>query len=223
MQQNIRVFVGLDTSKMKISVALEGRQGEVRFLGDIENTPHAIRRLVNKLTGKYQKLLFCYEAGPTGYGLHRQITAFGHECSVIAPSLIPRRPGEHVKTNRRDALTLARLHRAGELTTIWVPDPGHEAIRDLVRAREAAMEDLRAKRQHLQSFLLRHGRILSRAQILDFGARPLATTISSTIVARPGTSSSINLGASCLSDCANGRTSPDQWDSVFEAQEHSGT
>ena len=79
MQQNIRVFVGLDTSKMKISVALaeEGRQGEVRFLGDIENTPHAIRRLVNKLTGKYQQLLFCYEAGPTGYGLHRQITAFG--------------------------------------------------------------------------------------------------------------------------------------------------
>ena len=161
MQQNIRVFVGLDTSKMKISVALaeEGRQGEVRFLGDIDNTPDAIRRLVNKLTGKYQQLLFCYEAGPTGYGLHRQITAFGHECSVIAPSLIPRRPGEHVKTNRRDALTLARLHRAGELTAIWVPDPGHEAIRDLVRAREAAMEDLRAKRQHLQSFRLRHGRI----------------------------------------------------------------
>ena len=100
MQQNIRVFVGLDTSKMKISGALaeEGRQGEVRFLGDIENTPHAIRRLVNKLTGKYQKLLFCYEAGPTGYGLHRQITAFGHACSVIAPSLIPKRPGEHVIT-----------------------------------------------------------------------------------------------------------------------------
>src|ERR1700716_3054850 len=161
MQQNIRVFVGLDTSKMKISVALaeEGRQGEVRFLGDIDNTPDAIRRLANTLTGKYQQLLFCYEAGPTGYGLHRQITAFGHECSVIAPSLIPRRPGEHVKTNRRDALTLARLHRAGDLPASWVPDPGHEAIRDLVRAREAAMEDLRAKRQHLQSFLLRHGRI----------------------------------------------------------------
>ena len=161
MQQNIRVFVGLDTSKMKISVALaeEGRQGEVRFLGDIDNTPDVVKRLVNKLAGKYQQLLFCYEAGPTGYGLHRQITALGHDCSVIAPSLIPKRPGEHVKTNRRDALTLARLHRAGELTTIWVPDPGHEAIRDLVRAREAAMEDLREKRQHLQSFLLRHGRI----------------------------------------------------------------
>ena len=161
MQQNIRVFVGLDTSKMKISVALaeDGRQGEVRFLGDIENTPDAMKRLVIKLTGKYQQLLFCYEAGPTGYGLHRQITALGHDCSVIAPSLIPKRPGEHVKTNRRDAITLARLHRAGELTAIWVPDAGHEAIRDLVRAREAAMEDLREKRQHLQSFLLRHGRI----------------------------------------------------------------
>ena len=83
---------------------------------------------------------------------------------MIAPSLIPKRPGERVKTNRRDALTLARLHRAGELTAIWVPDPGHEAVRELVRAREAAMEDLRAKRQHLQSFLLRHGRVFPGRQ-----------------------------------------------------------
>jgi len=106
MQENSKIFVGLDTSKMKISVALaeEGRQGEVRFLGDIDNTPDAIGRLVRKLTGKFRELLFCYEAGPTGYGLHRQITALGHACSVIAPSLIPKRPGEHVKTNRRDAL-----------------------------------------------------------------------------------------------------------------------
>jgi transposase len=161
MQQDSKVFVGLDTSKLKISVALaeEGRQGEVRFLGDIDNTPDAVRRLANKLTGKYRQLLFCYEAGPTGYGLCRQITALGHDCTVVAPSLIPKRPGERVKTNRRDALTLARLHRAGELTAIWVPDPEHEAVRDLVRAREAAMEDLREKRQHLQAFLLRHGRI----------------------------------------------------------------
>jgi transposase len=161
MQEDSKDFVDLDTSKMKVSVALaeEGRRGEVRFLGDIDNTPDAIRRLVRKLTGKFRELLFCYEAGPTGYGLHRQITALGHSCSVIAPSLIPKRPGDHVKTNRRDALTLARLHRAGELTAIWVPDPGHDAIRDLVRAREAAMEDLREKRQHLQSFLLRLGRI----------------------------------------------------------------
>ena len=161
MQHDIKVFVGLDASKMKISVALaeEGRQGEVRFLGEIDNTPDAIKRLVNKLSGSFRELLFCYEAGPTGYGLYRQITSLGHACSVIAPSLIPKRPGEHVKTNRRDALSLARLHRAGELTTIWIPDPGHEAIRDLVRAREAAMEDLREKRQQLQSFLLRNGRI----------------------------------------------------------------
>jgi transposase len=161
MPQKSKVFVGLDTSKLKISVALaeEGRQGEVRFLGEIDNTPEAVRRLVSKLAGRHSELLFCYEAGPTGYGLQRQISALGHECAVIAPSLIPKRPGERVKTNRRDALTLARLHRAGELTAIWVPDPGHEAVRELVRARDAAMADLRAKRQHLQSFLLRHGRL----------------------------------------------------------------
>jgi transposase len=155
MHQCSEVFVGLDASKMKISVALaeEGRQGEIRFLGDIGNTPDAVRRLVTKLSGKYHKLLFCYEAGPTGYGLYRQITDLGHDCTVIAPSLIPKRPGEHVKTNRRDAVSLARLHRAGELTAIWVPDQDHEAIRDLVRARDAAMEDLREKCQHLQSFL----------------------------------------------------------------------
>ena len=161
MQQDSRVFVGLDTSKMTISVAVadEGRHGEVRFLGDIDNTPEAVRRLVTKLAGKYRRPVFCYEAGPTGYGVHRQITALGHDCAVIAPSLIPKRPGERVKTNRRDAVTLARLHRAGELTRIWVPDPGHEAVRELVRAREAAMQDLRQKRQHLQAFLLRHGRL----------------------------------------------------------------
>src|ERR1051325_4263692 len=161
MQQDSAVFVGLDTSKMKISVALaeEGRQGAVRCLGDIDHTPEAVRRLVAKLAGKYGRLLFCYEAGPTGYGLQRQVSALGHDCAVVAPSLIPRRPGERVKTNRRDALTLARLHRAGELTRVWIPDPGHEAVRELVRAREAAMEELDRKRQHLQSFLLRHGRI----------------------------------------------------------------
>ena len=166
MQQNSKVFVGLDTSKLKISVAVaeDGRQGEVRFLGEIDNTPEAVRRLVSKLASRHGELLFCYEAGPTGYGLQRQIAALGHECAVIAPSLIPKRPGERVKTNRRDALTLARLHRAGELTAIWVPDPGHEAVRELVRAREAAMADLREKRQHLQSFLLRHGRVFPGRQ-----------------------------------------------------------
>jgi transposase len=161
MQDDSEVYVGLDTSKLKISVAVAaaGRDGEVRFLGDIDSTPVAVERLVRKLARLHQRLFFAYEAGPTGYGLQRQVAALGHDCAVVAPSLVPKRPGERVKTNRRDALTLARLHRAGELTPVWVPDPAHEAIRELVRAREAAMEDLRAKRQHLQAFLLRHGRI----------------------------------------------------------------
>jgi transposase len=104
-------------------------------------------------------LHFCYEAGPTGYGLYRQILALGHVCTVVAPSLIPRRPGDRVKTNRRDAQTLARLLRAGELTAVWVPDETHEAVRDLVRTRAAAVEDYRRKRQHVSAFLLRQRRI----------------------------------------------------------------
>ncbi len=153
-------FIGLDTAKTKIAVAVAdgGREGEVRFLGEIDNAPEAVSKLVKTLAGRYRCLVFCYEAGPTGYGLCRQITALSHACTVVAPSLIPTRPGDHVKTNRRDAETLARLHRAGELTAIWVPDPAHEAIRDLSRARQAAMEELRRCRQHLSSFLLRHGR-----------------------------------------------------------------
>ena len=163
MGEDSTVFVGVDVAKDKhaVAVAEGGRTGEVRFLGEIEATPAAVERLVRKLEKKYRRLHVCYEAGPTGYGLHRQITAMGHVCEVVAPSLIPKRPGERVKTNRRDAVTLARLLRAGELTGIWVPDDVHEAMRDLVRAREAASEDLRKKRQQLQSFLLRHGRIFT--------------------------------------------------------------
>ena len=163
MRENSEVFVGLDTSKQKISVAIAdtGRSGEVRFFGDIGSAPAMVERMVKKLAERHHKLRFCYEAGPTGYGLHRQITALGHECIVVAPSLIPQRPGERVKTNRRDAVSLAKLHRAGELTAVWVPDPAHEAVRELVRARETAMEELRRARQHLQSFLLRHGRIFT--------------------------------------------------------------
>jgi transposase len=125
MQEGSEVYVGLDTSKLKISVALAaaGREGEVRFLGDIDSTPEAVERLVRKLAKRHQRLFFAYEAGPTGYGLQRQIGALGHDCAVVAPSLIPKRPGERVKTNRRDALALAKLHRAGELTPVWVPDP----------------------------------------------------------------------------------------------------
>src|SRR2546423_1419551 len=138
-------FVGLDTSKLRNSVAIAegGRTGEVRFLGEIDNTPAAVRKLVKKLATKYDRLSFCYEAGPTGYGLYRQITSLGHACIVAAPSLIPRKPGDRVKTNRRDAISLVRQLRAGELTAVWVPDERHEAMRDLTRARQAAVEDLR--------------------------------------------------------------------------------
>jgi transposase len=109
-----------------VAVAEAGRDGEVRFLDGIDSTPEAVERLVRKLVKRHPRLAFAYEAGPTGYGLQRQITALGHACAVVAPSLIPKCPGERVKTNRRDALTLAKLHRAGELTPVWVPDPGHE-------------------------------------------------------------------------------------------------
>lgn len=117
--------------------------------------------MVKKLSKNGGKLHFCYEAGPTGYGLYRQLIELGHDCVVVAPSLIPKRAGDRVKTNRRDAISLARLHRAGELTAVWVPDEGHEAIRDLVRARDAANDALKQARQQLQSFLLRHGRIFT--------------------------------------------------------------
>jgi transposase len=161
MGEYSEAFVAFDVAKMKHAVAIAdgGRGGEVRFVGEVSSSPAVVDRLLRKLSGRYGKLHFCYEAGPTGYGLYRQIEALGHACLVIAPALIPKRPGERVKTNRRDAVTLARLHRAGELTGVWVPDAVHEAVRDLVRAREAAADDLRRKRQQLLSFLLRHGRI----------------------------------------------------------------
>jgi len=160
MEEDSILYIGVDASKMKhaIAIAEHGRDAEVRYLGEIETCPSAVERFIKKMARKARRLHFCYEAGPTGYGLYRQIVALGHSCDVVAPSLIPKRPGERVKTNRRDAVSLARLLRAGELTAIWVPDTTHEAVRDLARAREAASADLRKKRQQLQSFLLRHGR-----------------------------------------------------------------
>jgi transposase len=163
MGEYSEAFVAFDVAKRKHAVAIaeSGRRGEVRFLGEIENSTATIERVIKRLAGRYDRLHVCFEAGPTGYELYRQIRDLGHDCIVVAPALIPKRPGEHVKTNRRDAITLARLHRAGELTAVWVPDAVHEAVRDLVRAREAAADDLRRKRQQLLSFLLRRGRIYS--------------------------------------------------------------
>src|ERR1700740_2682019 len=122
------------------------------------NTEAATRKLVAQLASKYARLTFCYEAGPTGYGLYRLIKSLGHDCIVVAPSLIPSKPGDRVKTNRRDAVNLAKLLRAGELTAVWVPDERHEAMRDLVRARDTAAKAYRIKRQNVSSLLLRLGR-----------------------------------------------------------------
>jgi len=154
-------YVAFDTSKetLAVGIAKGGRRREVRFFGTIASRPEAVRKLVEKLAKQHHRLAFCYEAGPTGYGHYRQIRAMGYDCQVVAPSMVPVRPGGHIKTDHRDATTLAALFRAGELTAIWVPDAAHEAMRDLSRGRQAAMEGLRRARQQLLSFLLRHGRV----------------------------------------------------------------
>src|SRR5258705_40390 len=154
------LYVGLDTDKKSIEVALaEGLPGgEVRAWGKLANDARSVLRLVKRLEAGGRPLEMCYEAGPCGYGLDRLLNGQpGVRCMVVAPSLTPRRPGDRVKTNRRDALMLARLLRAGELTAVWVPDPAHEAMRDLVRARGAATGDLVRCRQRIGGFLLRQG------------------------------------------------------------------
>jgi transposase len=149
-------FVGLDVHADTIAVAVAEPNGEVRGLGVIPNRMESIRKMVNKL-GPVQHLRACYEAGPTGYAVYWQLTSLGVACEVIAPSLVPTKAGDRVKTDRRDAEKLARCYRAGDLTPVWVPDPAHEALRDLVRAREAAKGDQLRARHRLGKFLLRHG------------------------------------------------------------------
>jgi transposase len=150
-------FVGLDVHADTIAVAVAERNGEVRSHGVIPNRLESIRKLVKKL-GPAERIKACYEAGPTGYTLYWQLTQLGVGCEVIAPSLVPKKAGDRVKTDRRDAEKLARCYRAGELTAVWVPDADHEALRDLVRAREAAKKDQLKARHRLGKFLLRHGR-----------------------------------------------------------------
>lgn len=157
--KNAPRFVGLDVHADSIAVAVaeDGRDGEVRTLGTIPNHGDAVRKLVQKLGGA-KELRACYEAGPTGYALYWQLVELGVECEVVAPSLIPTKSGDRVKTDRRDAMKLARCYRAGELTAVWVPDRAHEALRDLVRARESAKKDQLRARHRLGKFLLRGGR-----------------------------------------------------------------
>jgi transposase len=148
--------VGLDVDSEKVVVAVAEAGGEVRALGAIPYTAEAVRRLVKRL-GPASRLRVCYEAGPHGYGLYWQLTQLGVHCDVIAPTLIPTRSGDRVKTNRRDAEKLARCYRSGDLTAVWVPDAAHEALRDLVRARESAKKDQLRARHRLSKFRLRAG------------------------------------------------------------------
>lgn len=150
-------FIGLDVHAESIAVAVAESDGEVRSLGMVPNRPESIRKVMNKL-GPPASLRVCYEAGPTGYVIYWQLAALGVPCEVVAPTLVPTKAGDRVKTDRRDAEKLARSYRAGDLTAVWVPDAAHEALRDLVRAREAAKKDQLRARHRLGKFLLRHGR-----------------------------------------------------------------
>lgn len=153
-----QIYVGLDVHKDTIAIAYAEAQSreDPKFLG---TTVHRVPSLVKALAhlGSPEALGLCYEAGPCGYALARELIQRGYHCEVIAPSRVARQPADRIKTDRRDALLLARLHRAGELTAVTIPEPRDEALRDLVRAREAAMRALKCARQQLRAFLLRHG------------------------------------------------------------------
>ena len=155
MAKNTR-FVGLDVHAEPIPVAVAEGRGEVRSLGTIPNRGDAVERLWKKV-GKAGELRVCCEAGPTGYALYWQLTSMGIACEVIAPSLAPTKPGDRVKTDRRDAERLARSYQSGDLTVGWVPNAKREALRDLVQSRGAAKEDAKRAKQRLGKYLLRYG------------------------------------------------------------------
>ena len=158
MRENIKAFVGLDVHKDSIAIAYADADFSQppRFLGTTGYSVISLTKALGKI-GKPEELLVCHEAGPCGYGLVRSLRQKGYATDVIAPSRVARQPADRIKTDRRDALLLARLLRSAELTPIVVPEPKDEAIRDLVRTREDAMHDRGRARQRLRSFLLRQG------------------------------------------------------------------
>jgi transposase len=161
MEQPTR-FIGMDVHKDTIVVAVTaaGDVGKATPYGTFPNTAAAVEKLVRRLRqASSGPLKFCYEAGPCGYGIHRTLTKLGVDCMVVAPSMIPRKSGDRQKNDKRDAASLAVLYRGGLLTAVWVPDAAHEAMRDLIRTRLAAVRAVRTARQQLSAFLLRHERI----------------------------------------------------------------
>jgi transposase len=152
-----KAFVGLDVHRDKIAVAIASGRDAPQFQGVILNRPEAVRKWVHALRRRYAHVEVAYEAGPCGFALYRQLEQLGVSCQVVAPSLIPIPNGPRIKTDRRDALLLARLLRSGDLTAVWVPDAEHEALRDLVRAREAALADRVRATNRLRKLLLRQG------------------------------------------------------------------
>jgi len=159
IERQYPAYIGLDVHKNTIAwaIAKDGRQ-EPEYRGEIANRARAIAKLVERLIGEFngEVLLWCYEAGPCGYDLHRQLLELGQDCQVVAPSKIPKQPGEKIKTDRRDAIKLARLLRSGNLSGVWVPDVEQEAMRDLTRARGDMKQQQLKARQQLGAFLLRH-------------------------------------------------------------------
>ena len=161
---NYTTVVGLDVHKESVVAAvLPYGHKDVAEQVSIENNPKAIEKLVNRLT-RNSPAEFVYEAGPCGYQIQRQIAGLGHRCAVIAPSLTPVRPGDRVKTDKRDAVNLARFYRSGDLTEIHIPTCEEEAARDLPRAREDVLKDRLRARHRLSKFLLRQGRVFQETK-----------------------------------------------------------